>query len=102
MIRRHKMPSRSQWAILAALAETGRLTRKGGRYVAAERAARTFAFIPVMHLVQRGFARATDANLSGVEPTPLCHHVLAARTGQAPSARPPGPAIDSQPQESRP
>lgn len=79
MIRRLPEPSRSQWKILEALAQTGALTLRGGRFVASETPARSFAFTPVMHLVPRGLARVIGDGAQRVEPTALCHRVLAAR-----------------------
>jgi hypothetical protein len=93
MIARHKLPSRSQWAILAALAETGALKRKGARFFANERAPRSFAFGHVIALIPRGYARASDGNLSAVKPTALCRAVLAARAAQSQPAPAPGPAM---------
>lgn len=88
-MKRIPEPSRSQWAILEALAETKQLRLRRDRFVAVESAPRSFAFIQVMHLVKRGLVRLTDAQCSCAEPTPLAFRVLAERAARrAPPQRP--------------
>lgn len=80
MTRRLPEPSRSQWAIVRALVETGALRLKGARYVADEVPARSFAFTHAIQLVPRGFARVVGEGAARIEPTNLARQVVAARS----------------------